>query len=220
MPADREQQGRVEQQKRPRGSQEIQCIAHHRSGRRCTAICEKQRFNVLPYCAKHLESGDDAVMVKSHPLCGKILVARFDLPKGYRIIYHGTRRSLRSKEYEELDDDEDRTIWFYPGGKNTARVNGYLDPTDCPGSVMQFAGCIGPGELTNCKQTNKCFGRRNGDYGGIEYITTMPVPAGTQLVHWYGSEWWKCRPEIKRMDVGTEEYPAPRRVCSKRRRIE
>eukprot|EP00434_Breviolum_minutum_P007972 symbB.v1.2.007029.t3/scaffold428.1/size206322/4 len=138
---------------------------------------------------------------------GKILVARFNLPKGYRMVYHGLRRSTGSDH--DLDPDEDRTLWFYPtpGGD----VNGYLDPTTCSGSLLQFAANGGPGEVANLRQNDRAFGYRNGAYGGMEYEAKMWIPAGTQLVHHYGSSWWKDRPELTRCNVGTDRFPAPKR---------
>ena len=39
----------------------------------------------VPYCSRHLYKGDGALKVHEHPKgYGKILVARFCLPKGYR----------------------------------------------------------------------------------------------------------------------------------------
>ena len=116
------------------------------------------------------------------------------------MVYHGVRRT--SGQDPELDDDEDRTLWFYPG--NGGQVNGYIDPSSCPGSVLQFAANGGPSEVSNIRQSDRGFGARNGNYGGMEYVASMPIPAGWQLVHNYGSEWWKDRPEIVRCDVGTE----------------
>merc|ERR1719265_619448 len=115
-----------------------------------------------------------------------------------------------------VDWDEDRTVWFYlyPG----ERMNGYIDPTGCPGSVLQYAGCIGPGEVVNITQNKRSYGLRNGVYGGMEYVTKMPVPKNTQLVHYYGSEWWHDRPELKRSDVGTKRFPAPVRKSKKKKK--
>ena len=168
-----------------------------------TSFTSKHKATPVPYCEKHLELGDDALKVYMHPKgFGKILVARFNLPKGYRMVYHGVRRSTGSDD--DLDPDEDRTLWFYPtpGGD----VNGYLDPTNCPGSVLQFAANGGPGEVANLKQNDRAFGYRNGAYGGMEYEAKMWIPAGTQLVHHYGSSWWKDRPELTRCNVGTVSW--------------
>ena len=41
----------------------------------------------VPYCARHMAKGDDAVKAVKHPTkpnLGRILVAKRDLPKGYR----------------------------------------------------------------------------------------------------------------------------------------
>jgi hypothetical protein len=168
----------------------------------------------VPYCEKHLIRGDGALRVVNHPVCGKILIARHSLPKGYRIVYHGNRRTV-GKDDHKVDDDEDRTLWFYrqPGDQ----INGYIDPTGCTGSILQFAGNIGPDESVNIRQSQRSYGRHNGDYAGMEYKTTMPVPANTQLVHFYGAAWWKDRPEIKRCNVGTKKFPAPRRPLKRQK---
>ena len=69
-------------QKKPRGRADAQCIAHLRSGRRCPRAVGGR---AVPYCEGHLQKGDGAVKVHEHPGgYGKILVARFHLPKGYR----------------------------------------------------------------------------------------------------------------------------------------
>lgn len=60
------------------------------------------------------------------------------------------------------------------------------------------------------RSTFQYFGKRNGDIGGLEFVTLMAVPKNTQLLHWYGSDWWKNR-GMKRCDVGTRRYPATRR---------
>ena len=73
------------------------------------------------------------------------------------------------------------------------------------------------------RSTFQYFGLRNGDIGGLEFVTLVPVPKNTQLVHWYGSDWWEVR-GLKRQDVGTKRYPAPLRDApakkKKRRRVE
>jgi hypothetical protein len=55
---------------------------------------------------------------------------------------------------------------------------------------------------------------RNGHLGGLEFITLEPIKKNTQLVHWYGAGWFKDR-GLKRTDVGTERYPAPKRLKKK-----
>jgi len=200
-------------QKKPWGKPDEQCIAYCRNGKRCTGTIERpwsNRVNAapVPYCKRCLNHGDGSLKVVKHPVCGKILIARHGLPKGYRIIYHGARRTS-GRDDDKVDWDEDRTLWFYPEG--SGRSNGYIDPTDYKGSTLQFAACVGPGELVNISQNNRGYGRKGHDYAGMEYVTRMPVPAGTQLVHDYGAEWWKDRPELKRGNVGTRKYPAPKR---------
>jgi hypothetical protein len=90
--------------------------------------------------------------------------------------------------------------------------NGVLNPGGT-GDVVQYAACPGPNERQNMRSFFQYFGLRNGEIGGLEFVTLMPVPKNTQLLHWYGSDWWSAR-GLKRQDVGTKRYPATLRVKS------
>ena len=143
-----------------------------------------------------------SVKVVTHPLFGKALVARYDLPAKYRMAYWGIRGKCASC------DVEDRAISFYPpnpvtgsnidpkveGGRTLKRnnYNGVLNPGRT-GDVIQFAGCPGPDEKQNMRSTFQYYGLRNGIIGGLEFVTLQPVPRNTQLLHWYGAGWWKER---------------------------
>ncbi len=223
----------VQPQKRAKVSdQSIQCWAHSQSGKRCTAKVTSREGEPIPipYCERHLNSGDGALKVVNHPFFGKALVARYDLPAKYRMAYWGKRGRCSSC------DVEDRAISYYPpnpitgsnidpkipGGRTLKRhnYNGVLNPGDT-GDIIQYAACPGPNEKQNMRSTFQYFGLRNGDIGGLEFVTLVPVPKNTQLLHWYGSGWWEER-GIKRQDVGTKRYPAPLRdaPAKKRRRKE
>ena len=65
------------------------------------------------------------------------------------------------------------------------------------------------------RSTDTYYGQRNGELCGLEFVTTRPIAQNEQLTHWYGPGWFKVR-EIKRTDVGTKRYPAPRREPSKK----
>lgn len=65
-------------------------------------------------------------------------------------------------------------------------------------------------ERQNLKSTFSYYGLRNGILGGLEFITLEKIPKSSQLCHWYGPGWWSAR-GIKRMNVGTDKYPAPKR---------
>ncbi|KAL7544162.1 hypothetical protein ACHAWF_010111 [Thalassiosira exigua] len=209
------------------GDQSTQCWAHTLAGRRCRSrVSSREGEPVpIPYCEHHLRKGDGALKVVDHPEFGKALVARHDLPPKYRMAYWGIRGRCRTC------DVEDRAISFYPPdcrtGTNvdpkaakegrralkTDNYNGVLNPGRT-GDVIQFAGCPGPNERQNMRSTFQYYGLRNGILGGLEFVTVMPVPKGTQLLHWYGSGWWDAR-GIKRRDVGTEKFPAPLRAAAK-----
>lgn len=199
----------------------IQCWAHTRTGKRCQVLVTSREGEPIPipYCNRHLSSGDGALKVVQHPFAGRCLVARYDLPKGYRMAFIGARgRCLPS-------DREDRAMSFYPpdpqsgsnyiideDGSKRRKVNNYngaLNPTNT-GDLLQYASCPGPSERQNLKSNFQYFGVRNGRLGGLEFITTEQVPQNTQLLFWYGAGWWSTR-GIPRLDVGTNKYPAPKR---------
>eukprot|EP00581_Thalassiosira_minuscula_P014313 CAMPEP_0183727958 /NCGR_PEP_ID=MMETSP0737-20130205/26838_1 /TAXON_ID=385413 /ORGANISM="Thalassiosira miniscula, Strain CCMP1093" /LENGTH=248 /DNA_ID=CAMNT_0025959745 /DNA_START=25 /DNA_END=771 /DNA_ORIENTATION=+ len=200
----------------------IQCWAHGRTGKRCTAKVSSREGEPIPipYCDRHLHSGDGALKVVTHPLFGKALVARYNLPAKYRMAYWGLRGKCQTC------DVEDRAISFYPPNPKTGtnidpkveggrtlkltNYNGVLNPGGT-GDVIQYAACPGPNEVQNMRSTFHYYGLRNGIVGGLEFVTLRPVPKNTQLLHWYGSGWWKER-GMKRADVGTKRYPAPRRL--------
>jgi hypothetical protein len=209
-------------QARPKPNAKLQCWAHHRSGTRCTASVTSREGEPIPipYCDRHLKTGDGALKVVHHPFAGKALVARFDLPAKYRMAYWGKRgRCLPC-------DEEDRAISFYPpnpvtgsnidpkveGGRTlkTNNYNGVLNPGDT-GDIIQYAACPGPNERQNMRSTFQYFGKWNGEIGGLEFVTLEAVPKNTQLLHWYGADWWKQR-DLKRRDVGTKRYPATLRI--------
>ncbi len=87
--------------------------------------------------------------------------------------------------------------------------NGVLNPSGTT-DLIQYAACPGPAERQNIRSTFQYWGLRNGDIGGLEFISIEPIQAGAILCYWYGSGWWKER-GIKRVNVGTSKYPAPLR---------
>ena len=140
---------------------------------------------------------------------------RYDLPAKYRMAFYGFRGKCLPC------DKEDRAISFYPPDKVTGRnrekdgsvksnnYNGVLNPGGS-GDILQFASCPGPNERQNVRSTFQYWGLRNGKVGGLEFITIEKIKKNTQLCHWYGNGWFRER-VLKRIDVGTEKYPAPLR---------
>ena len=194
---------------------QVQCWAHSRAGRRCTRLitCREGERVPIPYCDAHLASGDGALKVVDHPFAGKCLVARYDLPAKYRMVYWGNRGPC------DGCDKEDRAISYYPPDAKTGRkkagdvdgYNGVLNPGGT-GDIVQYAACPGPNERQNMRSTCQYWGKWNGKLGGLEFITLEAVPRNTQLCHWYGPGWWSAR-GVKRMDVGIPRHPAPLRVA-------
>jgi hypothetical protein len=169
------------------------------TGQPCT--CEVPEGSNIPYCERHLREGDGAITVLDHPTnkeLGKIVVARQDLQKGHKFVYWGKRCRWRSCK------GHDKAMSFRSNG-------GVIDPYECEGQQVQFMACPGPGERSNTKVTNVCFGKTY-DKGlvGREIEVIEPVKKNHQLLQWYGSIDWFLARQIPRTDVGTEEYPAPK----------
>lgn len=57
---------------------EIQCWAHTKKGERCKTHVKSREGEpvAIPYCQRHMNSGDGALKVVHHPIAGKCLVAR------------------------------------------------------------------------------------------------------------------------------------------------
>lgn len=206
----------LEPQKSTTTKRSTQCWAHCRNGKRCKNTIVESREGEpipIPYCTTHLKHGDGALKVVSHPIVGKVLIARYTLPKKYRMAFIGIRGRSKCWKYD------DRSIAFYPPDKitgrnsyNEAKYNGVLIPNDT-GDVMQYASCPGPNERQNIKSTFQYFGKWNCKFGGLEFVTIESIEKGTQLCHWYGAGWWNARKGVmKRCNVGTKRYPAPLRL--------
>lgn len=176
-----------------------------RDGDACAPCArERTRASEVPLCDAHLRRGDDALRVVTHPtLGGKILVAAVDLPKGYKSVYFGERKSWRACGRA----GRDHAMHFRPRA-------GVIDPTPLgEGAQLQFMANPGPNEVSNNRSTNVFFGDAKCERGtivGREFILTKPVKRGEQLLQWYGAEWFASR-NIKRLDVGCEEFPADRK---------
>ena len=211
----------IEPQSAVRLSQRIQCWAHTRSGQRCQATVRSREGEPvpIPYCNLHLKHGDGVLKVAKHPFAGRCLVARFELPAGYRLLFHGIRGKCAPSNLE------DRSLSYYPPNPKTGsnhfrdqdgsrqrkinNYNGVLNPENT-GDLLQFASCPGPSERQNVQSKFRYFGVRNGRLGGLEFVTTEKIPRNTQICFSYGPGWWSAR-GTKRRDVGTAKYPAPKR---------
>ena len=174
------------------------CWALDKSGTPCEKKAQKKC--PVPYCAKHLWVGDDAFSTTEHPLgIGKILIANFDLPKNYKMVYFGTRKPVR--KLNKLR--KDYMLSFWQGG-------GVIDPQDCPvSSKLQYMSNPGPAERSNVTCTDRMFGdTRDEGIVGREYKTTEFIPKGTQMLQFYGPQWFASR-DMEKINVGTNKYPAP-----------
>ena len=93
----------------------LQCWAHSQTGNRCkTKVPNREGEPIpVPYCDKHLKSGDGALRVVTHPLFGKALVARYDLPANYRMAYWGIRGKCASCDVEDVSESSEVMCCFF-----------------------------------------------------------------------------------------------------------
>lgn len=195
------------------------------SAKRCWATtldgspCQDERLpTCLPYCARHLEVGDEAFRKVQHtdPRLGNILVARFPLPARYYAAFWGRcvpsakasggQRPVGSQDYV-MEFDDDRNI----------------DPTDYPGSVLQYAACPGPDELDNIVYADEsamadlgCDSDfTDGSLAGIVMVTRREVCLDEQVLMAYEADEaktarWFMQAHCEWTNVGCEEFPARR----------
>lgn len=123
----------------------VQCWAHSKAGKRCARTVARPPADStpsirnglpVPLCRTHMSAGDGALKVVNHPMFGKILVARCDLPKGYRAVYWGFRKRCGYA----LDNDgnviEDRAVSFAPSGAHSAFM--ITDSTTAPRKALRL----------------------------------------------------------------------------------
>jgi hypothetical protein len=157
----------------------------------------------VPYCAAHQARGDDALAVHVVPACGRVLVAARPLPRGYRLAYWGTRRPWRACAAKS-SPRRDYALVLSPNA-------GVIDPVGLPGALLQYCSCPGPGERRNVVRSELVFGTRaTAGLVAREYRTSEAIPAGTQLLIFYGHDWFEAR-GITRARAGTPQFPAPLR---------
>ena len=137
-------------------------------------------------------------------------MARHEIPKNYRLVYWGALR--RESEVKDRDAGSDHMISFCPNAYSD-QSRGTIDPTMHLGAVAQFAATNGPGELISMTPEYGHFG----DWGknrtacaGRTYRFVRNLPKGLQVTHDYGGGWMEDR-GIKKLRVGTEQYPTLRR---------
>ena len=119
------------------------CWATRADGSICGARADASS-SCLPYCAEHLKRGDEAMTVVTHPDFGdEVLVAARDLPKGYKTVYFGERKTWR----ECGRKGRDHAMHFRAGG-------GVIDPTPLgEAAQLQYMSNPGPNEVSNNRST-------------------------------------------------------------------
>ena len=119
-------------------------------------------------------------------------------------LFIGGKRERITAANEKNDD---RQIHFF---LNDFTQYGVIDPTDCPGCVMQFAASPGKGEYPTLHTTSNHFGTTTSQMCGRSYQLIRDVKTNEQVAHSYGNEWFEGR-GIKRQDVSCVKYPLPKR---------
>ena len=124
----------------------------------------------------HSQGGDGAFRIVPHPRAGHVLVANFDIPRGYKTVFWGTRKTWKATEGKEGED--------YDAQSN----GGAIDPTTHKrGSQMQFMSNPGPNERQNMRSTNEFYGKTYEDgLVGREFVVMHDVKKNHQLLIWYG----------------------------------
>lgn len=185
------------------------CISTSLNGKPCPhplPTDSKGRSDKVPYCVACRKNGDPSLLVTDHPKFGKILVAKRDLPKGYRVAWWGDRTT--KKRLPEPDWE-----WALDTTKGIINARPYQK-----GSLLQFAACPGPHErVTIWMGPRSDSNLRSSPLTCLMFSTTLPLPKGNQLCMMY-NESWKDTDEffaergITRADVGTEKYPCIRKA--------
>ena len=106
-------------------------------------------------------------------------MANFDIPRGYKTVFWGTRKTWKATEGKE---GEDYAMCFRSNG-------GVIDPTTHKrGSQMQFMSNPGPNERQNMRSTNEFYGKTYEDgLVGREFVVMHDVKKNHQLLIWYGT---------------------------------
>jgi hypothetical protein len=156
---------------------------------------------MVPYCAECRKKGDPSLLVTDHPKFGKILVARRDLPKGYRMAWWGDRTSTKKLPDKDWE-------WALDTSKGVINARPYQK-----GSLLQFSACPGPEE----KVTIWMGPRGDSNLDGspltcMMFSTSMKIPKNHHLCMMYNED-MKSTDEffaergISRGNVGTKKFP-------------
>lgn len=198
--------------KRQHGVLSGSCISTSLKGEPCEGLLPTKNkkgdlCDMVPYCAKCRKNGDPSLLVTDHPKFGKILVARRDLPKGYRMAWWGRRTSAR-----KLPDAH----WEWA---LDTRSNGIINARfNKKGSLLQFSACPGPHEKVTVWMGPNC--ESNLDTSPLTcliFSTSMPVPKNHHLSMMYNEDMkttdkFFADRGLTRADVGTNKYPAIRKA--------
>jgi len=187
------------------------CISTSLKGEPCHGLLPVKNqkgdlCDMVPYCTTCRKQGDPSLRVTDHPKFGKILVAKRDLPKGYRMAWWGNRttaRKLPEPHWEWALDTQNGIINARPYQK---------------GSLLQFSACPGPHEKVTVWMGPRCDSNLDkSPLTCLVFSTTMPVPKNHHLSMMYNdspksTDEFFAERGIKRADVGTKKYPAIRKA--------
>ncbi|CAE7395998.1 cpr-6 [Symbiodinium natans] len=163
----------------------------------CGKRCGQEAWAAnVPYCEEHAGHGDPSCAVAEIPTVGKILVAARPLPKGYRLAWWGRR--CRKAEAKDLS----RCFELSRGW--------VIDPTDHPGSLLQYCAAPGPSEASTLACTRKVLATTRASFGSWLFTTRHSISEGEQLLMPYSKPFFKER-DLPWVNVGTAAHPARRR---------
>jgi len=156
-----------------------------------------------------MKNGDPSLEIVPHPRFGKMLIAKRDLPKGYKMALWGDV----VKDHDMPEEDRE---W----GFETAD-GWFINPKQYQkGAQLQFCQCPGPNEKVTVTFARPCLmmedmsGKKKATekYAAMLFTTLLPVPKNHQLVMMYAESekatesFFKER-GLTRCDVYTDKYP-------------
>merc|ERR1719443_1544802 len=154
------------------------CISTSLKGKPCLSplpLDKHGNSDFVPYCAECRKNGDPSLLVTSHPKFGKILVARRDLPKGYRMAWWGDRTTTKALP---------EAHWEWALDTHAGMIDARPHQG---GSLMQFSACPGPTELTTVwmgPNSDQLLQKKE-KLASMLFSTRMDVPKRHQLCMMY-----------------------------------
>lgn len=140
---------------------------------------------------------DKRIDVVPHPVLGKTCITTRDVKRHERFYFWGKDMGL----CEDTDSDRYLTVC----DESTT-----IDPEPFQASKLQFVNAPGPDETFNLTPSNKIFYKHG--LVSQSFRATCNIPKGMQLSWDYGSDDWFTERSIRRINIGTQTFPARRKT--------